>query len=120
MLAGHRPRWPRGVLKAQSQGHRRVAVTLCGRDQDLLFAEGSQQTQPPPAPCLLRAEAVPWRAQLMWEIMSAAAIAGGKKKIVINKKRKPVSGASSLLGQAGVCAGLQPAVLAMAEDLFSC
>lgn len=56
----------------------------------------------------------------MWEIMSAAAIAGGKKKIVINKKRKPVSGASSLLGQAGVCAGLQPAVLAMAEDLFSC
>lgn len=35
----------------------------CHTKWDLLFAEGSQQTQPPPAPCLPRAAAAPWRAQ---------------------------------------------------------
>ena len=76
-LAGHRTPRPRGVLKAQPQGHRRAAVTLCSTEQDLLFAEGSQQMQPPPALCLLRAEAVLWRAQLMWELCQQLLLRGG-------------------------------------------
>lgn len=90
VLAGHRPPSDRACSGSAS--------SALGTE---LFAEGSQQVQPVPVLCLLRA--APWPVQLMWEIMSAAA---KRKK---DDKIELVSGAAfPLLGhRAGASWGLE-------------